>query len=187
MQKTTTKIREKFERKLEKSISKSGGISIKYGDENITAVLIAEPKELYAVDNVEMLTIDAILQEVSTGKLMIHNREFGLMSFDFDFVGSLEECEHYMDELGSNEITLDELLKGATHGTLKLLLKRAEQHEEEIQEEKQPLSINEDTTIQEFINMVANNKEGLNIELKPKYNIKVNPLPEQHSNQEIGF
>lgn len=39
-----------------------------------------------------MVSIDGILQEVSTGKVMIHNNEYGLMDFDFYFVGSLEEC-----------------------------------------------------------------------------------------------
>ena len=166
MQNTATKTREIFERKLEKCISKSGGINLIVDNQEVTAVLIAEPKGLYAVDNVEILSIDVILQEVSTGAIMIHNEEFGLMSFDFDFVGSFKECSNYIDELGSNAITLDELLKGATTDMLKLLLKRAKQHEEEIQEEKQPLTVDENTTIQEFLNMVANNKEGLSIELK---------------------
>ena len=111
MKNTAVKAREKYERKLAKAIAKSGGIELDYQGQDITAILIAEPKELYAVDNVEILSIDEIMQEVSTGKVMIHNEEFGLMSFEFDFVGSLDECSNYIDELGSTEITIAELLK----------------------------------------------------------------------------
>ena len=131
MQNTAVKAKEKYERKLAKAIAKSGGIEFEYKGQDITAVLIAEPKKIFAVDNVEILSIDAILQEVSTGKVMIHNQEFGLMSFDFDFVGSIEECINYIDELGSNEITIEELLQGATLEMKELLLKRAKQHQEE--------------------------------------------------------
>ena len=129
MKNTAIKAREKYERKLAKAITKSGGIELKYQGQDITAIIIAEPKELYAVDNVEILSIDEIMQEVSTGKVMIHNQEFGLMSFDFDFVGSLDECGHYIEEIGSNEITLAELLKGTTPEMKELLLKRAEHHQ----------------------------------------------------------
>ena len=131
MQNTAVKAREKYERKLAKTIAKRGGINIVAYGQEITDILIAEPKELYAVDNVEILSIDAILQDVNTGRVMIHNEEFGKMSFEFDFVGSLEECNHYIDEMGSKEITLDELLKGATPEMLKILLKRAKQHKGE--------------------------------------------------------
>ena len=129
MQNTAVKAKEKYERKLAKAIVKSGGIELEYQGQDITAVFIAEPRELYAVDNVEILSIDVIMQEVSTGKVIIYNREFGLMSFDFDFVGSLDECSHYIDEIGSNEITLAELLKETTPEMKELLLKRAKQHQ----------------------------------------------------------
>ena len=130
MKNTAVKAKQKYERKLAKAIAKSGGIEFDYQGQDITAVLITEPKELYAVDNVEILSIDAILQEVSTGKVMIHNQEFGSMSFDFDFVGSLDECIHYIDEMGSNEITIEELLKNTTPEIKELLLKRAKQHQD---------------------------------------------------------
>jgi len=153
--------RQKYERKLEKAISKSGGINLIVDNQEIGAILIAEPKELFAVDNIEIISIDAILQEVATGKVMIQNKEFGMMSFDFDFVGSLEECNHYIDEMGSNEITFEELINGATPQTLKLLLERAREKKEDT-----ILKINENTTINEFLRMAENIQEGINIEIR---------------------
>ena len=124
MQNTAVKAREEYERKL--------------------AILIAEPKELYAVDNIEILSIDAILQDVNTGRVMIHNLEFGEMSFEFDFVGSLNECNNYIDELGSNEITIEELLKHTTQEMKELLLKRAKQHQKKGKDYKAYVSYEKD-------------------------------------------
>ena len=131
MQNTAVKAKEKYERKLAKAIAKNGGLEFDYQGQDITAVLIAEPKELYAVDNGEMTIINSILQEVNTGKVMAYNEDYGMMEFDFDFVGSLNECKHYIKEIGSNEITIEELLKDTTPEMKELLLKRAEQHQEE--------------------------------------------------------
>jgi len=125
MQNKAVEIKRKYEKKLINAIQKAGGVSLKNKGVNIDFISLVKPKELFAVDNIEIISIDEILQEVSSGKVMIHNREFGLMSFDFDFAGSLEECSHYIDELGSNEITFDELIKDATPEMIKLLIKRA--------------------------------------------------------------
>ncbi len=99
MIKTAEQAREKYERKLAKAIAKSGGLEFEYQGQDITAVLIADTKELYAVDEVyELVSIDSILQEVSTGKVMAYNGEYGMMEFDFEFVGSKEECYKYLLE-----------------------------------------------------------------------------------------
>ena len=104
MKNTAVKTRKKYEKKLEKSISKSGGINLIIDEQEVTGIIIAEPKELYAVDNVEILSIDAILQDVNTGKVMIHNKGFGEMSFEFDFVGSKEECYKYLLDINNDNI-----------------------------------------------------------------------------------
>ena len=97
MQNTALKAREKYEKKLAKAITKSGGIELEYQGQDITAVTIAEPRGLYAVDDVdEIVTIELIFQEVSTGKVMAYNEEYGMMEFYFDFVGSKEECYKYL-------------------------------------------------------------------------------------------
>jgi len=104
MQNKATKTREKYERKLAKAISKSG-IELIVDDQEITAVIIAEPKGLYAVDNydIELIAVEAIMQEVATGEVMAFNKEFGVMRFEFDFVGSKEACYKFLlDEKKSN-------------------------------------------------------------------------------------
>ena len=61
---------------------------------------IAEPKGLYGAsldDELYAIKIVAILQLEKNG-LIKAETEFGLISFDFDFVGSLEELERYKEE-----------------------------------------------------------------------------------------
>ena len=104
MKNTAVKTKRKYEKKLAKVISKSG-IELIVDDQEITAVIIAEPKGLYAVDNfdLDLIIIEYIMQEVSTGKVMAHNQEFGTMNFTFDFIGSREECYKFLlDEKESN-------------------------------------------------------------------------------------
>jgi len=133
MQNTAEKAKQKYEKKLAKTIAKSGGIEFEYQGQDITAVLIAEPKGLYGADSIgTTLKIDAILQEVATAKVMAYNEEYGTTDFDFDFVGSKEECNSFLN--GGKELTIAELLKDTTPEMKELLLKRAaEHHQEEVQ------------------------------------------------------
>ena len=129
MQNTAVKAKQKYERKLAKAIAKSGGLEFDYQGQDITAVLIAEPKGLYGADSTGNINqIDMILQDVGTGKVLAYDEEYGTTDFDFDFVGSLNECKHYIKEIGSNEITIEELLKDTSPEMKELLLKRAKQH-----------------------------------------------------------
>jgi len=99
MQNTAVKAKQKYERKLAKAIAKSGGIELEYQGQDITAVLIAEPKGLYGADSTGVITpIDMILQDVGTDKVLAHNEEYGTTDFDFDLVGSKEECYKYLLE-----------------------------------------------------------------------------------------
>ncbi|WP_151899710.1 hypothetical protein MLC52_09760 [Sulfurimonas sp. NW15] len=106
MKNTAVKTKEKYERKLAKAISKSGGITLTNNGANIDYVSLAEPKGLYAVDNfdIELVAVEAIVQEVSTGKVFAFNEEFGVMGIEFDFMGSKEDCYKYLlDDAGESK------------------------------------------------------------------------------------
>ncbi|PHS58817.1 MAG: hypothetical protein COB17_02400 [Sulfurimonas sp.] len=99
MKNTAVKTREKYERKLAKAITKNGGINLIAYDQEITAVIIAEPKGFYAVDSddLSIIRVDGIFQEVATGKIMLFNEEYAnLFNFDFAFTGSKEECYKFI-------------------------------------------------------------------------------------------
>jgi len=97
MQNTAVKAKQKYERKLAKAIAKGGGIELEYQGQGITAILIEELKGLYGVDDEgTLILIQSILQEVETGEVYAYNEEYGMMEFDFEFVGSREECYKYL-------------------------------------------------------------------------------------------
>ena len=98
MQNTAVKTKRKYEKKLINAIKKAGGISLKNKGVNIDFISLTEPKGLYAVDNfdIELIAVEAIMQEVATGEVMLFNQEFGVMRFEFDFVGSKEACYKFL-------------------------------------------------------------------------------------------
>ena len=103
MQNTAQKTKRKYEKKLANAIQKAGGISLIHDKQEITAILITEPKGLCFVDEGEVETIEAIIQATATGQIMAYNQEFGSIPFEFDFVGSKEECYKFLlDEKESN-------------------------------------------------------------------------------------
>lgn len=99
MENRARKTREKYEKKLQKAINKSGGITLIYERQEISAIQIAQPKGFYAVDedDLSIIRIDGILQEVATGQIMLFNKEYAdYFRFDFAFTGSKEECLNFM-------------------------------------------------------------------------------------------
>jgi uncharacterized protein (DUF1330 family) len=109
MQNRVINIKRKYEKKLTNAIQKAGGISLKK-DSCVTVaqpykkgvtidfITLAEPKGLYAVDNydLELIAVEAIMQEVATGEVVLYNQEFGVMRFEFDFMGNKEACYKYL-------------------------------------------------------------------------------------------
>jgi len=98
MQNRGIKTRRKYEKKLANAIQKAGGISLIHDKQEISAILIAEPKGLCFVDEGEVETIEAIIQATATGQIMAYNQEFGSIPFEFEFVGSKEECYKFLLE-----------------------------------------------------------------------------------------
>jgi len=98
MQNTAQKTKRKYEKKLANAIQKAGGISLIHDKQEITAILITEPKGLCFVDCGEVEAIEAIIQATATGQIMAYNQEFGSIPFEFEFVGSKEECYKFLLE-----------------------------------------------------------------------------------------
>ncbi len=100
-----------FEQELESAITKNGGINLITPDKDLIGdISLAEPKGLYAVENFELLKIEAILQSVENGQVMAHILDYGLMHFDFDFVGSKSSCYKYLyKQEHENKIKVAEL------------------------------------------------------------------------------
>ena len=98
MENTAVRLKEKYEKKLKNAINKSGGISLTKNKQKLEGIIITEPKGLYAVDNfdLELIELEVIMQEVETGKIMVITEEFGMMDFNFEFVGSEKECYKYL-------------------------------------------------------------------------------------------
>jgi len=90
-----TLLRQNYERKLEEAISKNG-IEIIDNETKIDLISIAEPKGFYCVDDGEIHRIEMIMQEISTGKILVDMDEDGYIEFDFDFMGSKEECYKFI-------------------------------------------------------------------------------------------
>lgn len=99
MKKTAASIRVEFEQKLQNAIIKNGTIDIK-NEEGIIIDLvnIAEPKGLYGVDEDTISKIEAILQSVEDGRVMVYCKEYGVTAFEFDFVGSKAACYKYLHQ-----------------------------------------------------------------------------------------
>jgi hypothetical protein len=94
----------KFELEMENAISINGGIELITPDGDLlTDILLAEPKGLYAVDENELLKIEAIFQSIQNGSVLAHIKEYGLMHFEFDFVGSKSACYKYLYEQGQEQ------------------------------------------------------------------------------------
>ena len=90
-------LRQKAELQMSNAISLNGGIELITPDGNIiTDILIANTKGLYAIDEGELLKIDAIVQSLENGCVMVHTKDYGSMEFNFDFTGSKEACYKYL-------------------------------------------------------------------------------------------
>ena len=90
-------LRQKVELQISNAISLNGGIElITPNGDIITDMLIANTKGLYAVDSFEILKIDAIVQSLENGCVMARTKDYGLMSFNFDYTGSKEACYKYL-------------------------------------------------------------------------------------------
>ena len=90
-------IRREYETKLQDAITKNGGINIsnKKGD-LLTDIFLAETKGLYAVEEDTLLKIELITQSVDDGSIKVFTEEFGVIAFEFDFVGSKSQCYKYL-------------------------------------------------------------------------------------------
>ena len=94
---TYKQLRQKAELQMSNAISLNGGIElITPAGDIITDILIANTKGLYAVDEDELLKIDAIVQSLEDGSVQAHTKEYGLMAFNFDFTGSKEACYKHL-------------------------------------------------------------------------------------------
>ena len=109
-------LRQKVELQISNAISLNGGIELITPDGDIvTDMLIANTKGLYAVDDFELIKIEAILQSLENGSVMVHTKDYGLMKFDFEFVGDREKCYKFiLDKKEANAKTVAGLNHSAT-------------------------------------------------------------------------
>ncbi|MDO8454981.1 MAG: hypothetical protein Q7S59_10465 [Sulfurimonas sp.] len=81
------------------------GVTLDFKDSKVknesesTFITLAEPKGLYvsdAAEDYEAIKVHFILQCKQTGKVFIHNKEYGTSELNFEFVGSKKELYKYI-------------------------------------------------------------------------------------------